>query len=316
MNYYLEDHPNAAVPQYGWPRTRVSGVVGVHTTESGVVFEGADPGAENTAGYLSRRTNHGSYHIMADWDTIIPLVRPTFAAWADTTNNPHALSVSGAMNAARWRDLTPERAAGIVRNMGIAAAMLVRDAIAHGVLDEIVPARRITAQQAIDGSAKGFYGHGETNPGTRYDPGQNFDWDLFLASYAAAVGGNITYQSATTTDEGFLMALNDEAQQNIYEAVGRIDQWLTNGGPRDAVDAALQDPAVLDRIALAILKRECYSVDPATGQTNGTTTLARKINWMAHNDQAILSAIVDVSKKLDVTHPVLPAEASIEEDVA
>jgi hypothetical protein len=90
--------------------------------------------------------------------------------------------------------------------MGIAAAMLARDAVAHGVLREVPPARRITAQQAIDGSVAGFYGHGETNPGTRYDPGQNFDWDLFLATYAAAVGGGINYQSVTISQEDELSA--------------------------------------------------------------------------------------------------------------
>ena len=257
MSYYLEQYPNVGVPQYGWQRSRVSGVVGVHTTESGVYLEGADPGAENTAGYLTRRTSHGSYHIMADWDTIIPLVRPTFAAWADTTNNAHAMSVSGAMNAARWRDLSPERAARIVRNMGIAAAMLVRDAIAHGVLDEIVPARRITAQQAIDGSAKGFYGHGETNPGTRYDPGQNFDWDLFLATYAAAVGGSITYQS-TSNQEGFLMALTDKQQEELYyilcTAEGRKERAQQDANVLLASTVAMLDggaPTVAELLAVS-----------------------------------------------------------------
>ena len=211
MSYYLEDHPNPTTAQYGWPRNRVSGVIGVHTTESGVVPSGPDAGAENTAAFIARRADYGSYHILADWDTIVPLTRPTFAAWADTTNNVHAMSVSGAMDAARWRDLTPERAAGIVRNMGIAAAMLVRDAIAHGVLDEVVPARRITAKEAIEGTKAGFYGHGETNPGTRYDPGQNFDWDLFLASYAAAVGGGINYQSTTPQEE------DDVSAQEVME---------------------------------------------------------------------------------------------------
>ncbi|MHC6592438.1 hypothetical protein [Arthrobacter sp. C152] len=202
MGYYLEEHPNPNTAQYGWPRNRVSGVIGVHTTESGVIPSGADPGAENTAAFIARRTDYGSYHIIADWDTIVPMTRPTFAAWADTTNNVHAMSVSGAMDAARWRDIAPDRAAGIVKNMGVAAAMLVRDAIAHGVLDAPPPAQRITAQQAINGTAAGFYGHGETNPGTRYDPGTNFDWDLFLATYAAAVGTTttgITYQSTTIT---------------------------------------------------------------------------------------------------------------------
>lgn len=216
MSYYLEDHPNTNLAQYGWPRTKVSGVIGVHTTESGVDFEGPDLGVENTAAFIGRRTDYGSYHVMADYDSRLKLVRPTFAAWADTTNNVHAMSVSGAMNAARWRDLSPERAAGIVRNMGIAAAELVQDAIAHGVLDSAPPARRITAQQAIDGSAAGFYGHGETNPGTRYDPGTNFDWGLFLSTYASAVGTNIEAQS-TTLKEWDELATKAEIMAAFHE---------------------------------------------------------------------------------------------------
>ena len=51
-------------------------MIGVHTTESGVFPAGADPGAENTAGYIGVRTNHGSYRALADWDTRIKLVRP------------------------------------------------------------------------------------------------------------------------------------------------------------------------------------------------------------------------------------------------
>ena len=152
MSYYLEDHPNLSLAQFGWPRTRVSGVIGVHTTESGVYFDGPDPGVENTAAYIGRRTNHGSYHVMGDADSRLKLVRPRYAAWADTTNNAHAMSVAGAMDAARWRDLSPERAAAITRNMGIAAAELVQDAIADGLLVTPPPASRITAAEAIAGT--------------------------------------------------------------------------------------------------------------------------------------------------------------------
>ncbi len=241
MSYYLEDHPNTKLSQYGWPRTRVSGVIGVHTTESGVFPAGSDPGAENTAGYISVRANHGSYHALADWDSRIKLVRPRYAAWADITNNAHAMSVSGAMNAAHWRDLTPERAAGIVRNMGIAAAELVQDAIADGLLDSPTPARRITAQQAIDGSVAGFYGHGETNPGTRYDPGQNFDWDLFLATYAAAIGGTITPQGTITPEE-------DELSEAAILDIARIREILEAGevaGTRASISAIDERTALL-----------------------------------------------------------------------
>ena len=217
MGYYLEDHPNTTTAQYGWPRKRVSGVIGVHTAENNTDLEGADPGAEDVAGFISRRTDYGSYHVIADADSIVRLVRPGFAAWADMTNNAHALSVSGAMQAARWADLTPERAEAITRNMARAAAQLVLQAVADGLLASPTPAVRISAQEAIAGSRAGFYGHGETNPGRRYDPGQNFNWTLFLAAYAGAIGGSITTQSTTTTEE-------DELSKEAEDDIKRIRQ--------------------------------------------------------------------------------------------
>lgn len=198
--YFLQDWPNKLL-QYGWPRKRVSGVVGVHTAENNTDFGGPDPGAEDVAGYLLRRDSHGSYHALADADSRIKLVHPSYAAWADTTNNAHALSVSGALQAARWRELTPDRAAAVTRQMAYAAAELVQDALAAGLLDAPVPARRITAAEAVAGSRPGFYGHGETNPATRYDPGQHFNWELFLATYASAVGGGLNYQGSTPEKE-------------------------------------------------------------------------------------------------------------------
>lgn len=201
MGYFLQDNPNPNTGQFGWPRTKVSGVIGVHTAENNTDFEGADPGAEDVARFIGRRTDYGSYHAIADADSRLKLVHPSYAAWADTTNNAHAMSVSGAMQAARWRELTPARAAALTRNMAYAAAELVQDALEAGLLASPVPARRITPAEAIAGSRAGFYGHGETNPGRRYDPGQNFDWDLFLATYALAVGGSAAIAPQGNTTE-------------------------------------------------------------------------------------------------------------------
>lgn len=279
MGYYLEEHPNlpGRPAQYGWPRTWASGVIGVHTTESGVIPTGADPGAENTAAFISTRADYGSYHIIADWDTIVPMTRPTFAAWADTTNNVHALSVSGAMDAARWRDITPDRAAGIVRNMGIAAAMLARDAVAQGVLQEVPPARRITAQQAIDGTAAGFYGHGETNPGTRYDPGTNFDWDLFLATYAAAVGGGINYQSTTVQED------------DMFESADRTNLETTLGKVETLIGMLNNVAGGVNGIPSAVLDKQV----PRANNPDATTSLALFLSYSDADREATVSRIKD-----------------------
>lgn len=187
--YALQDIPNTRQPQFGWPRNRVSGVIGVHTTENITDLEGSDQNAENCLNFLRTRTDHGSYHSLADFDSIIPLVHPGWATWADTTNNTHAMSVSGALQAARWRDLSQARADQIVANMALAAANLSLTAFREGYMDQPTPARRISAADAKSGRIPGFYGHGETNPGTRYDPGAHFNWDLFLEQYAVAVNG-------------------------------------------------------------------------------------------------------------------------------
>lgn len=83
---------------------------------------------------------------------------------------------------------------------------------------------------------------------------------------------------------------------------------------KDALRSVLTEPAVLDMIALAILKRDCYIVDPS-GQTGNvipgqTTNLAKKINWMAHNDAQLLTAITNVGQKVDALKPVVPVTAA------
>lgn len=226
MTYYLEDHPNPNTPQYGWeraklggPGTHLSGVIGVHTSEAITDFEGVDNNAENNAAFLARRTDYGSYHTTGDADSILPLVHPRYAAWADITNNAHAMSVAGCLQAARWLEMTPERRRAVVVNMALAAARLVQTAVREGYLAAPTPARRISAGEAISGSRPGFYGHGETNPGTRYDPGAHFDWDLFLATYANAIGGGtISTQSTTTTPKEWDdMASKEEIKEAFRE---------------------------------------------------------------------------------------------------
>lgn len=224
MSYYLQDHPNPNLPQFGWeraplgqPGVHLSGVIGVHTSEAITDFEGVDNNAENNAAFIARRGEYGSYHTTGDADSILPLVHPRYAAWADTTNNAHAMSVSGCLQAARWLEMTPERRRAVVVNMAVAGAQMVQTAVRDGYLAAPTPAVRISPSEAISGSRPGFYGHGETNPGTRYDPGQHFDWNLFLSTYAAAIGGTITPTEAPKEwDE---MASKEE----IFDAV-----W---GGP-------------------------------------------------------------------------------------
>lgn len=71
------------------------------------------------------------------------------------------------------------------------------------------------------------------------------------------------------------------------------DEMASKEDFKAAIREVLSEPGTLDRIALAILKRDCYLVDPSgeSGKIVGTTNLAKKINWMAHNDAQLLKAV-------------------------
>lgn len=241
--YYLQDNPNRAVPQFGWPRARVSGVIGIHTAENNTCFGGPDRGDLDVAEFVTRRTDYGSYHSAADGDSWRRWVHPSYAAWADTTNNAHAMSVSAAVRANDWSKMSGAVRRGVIINMAAAAADLVQVSIQDGLLSAPTPARRITAAEAIAGSRAGFYGHGETNPGTRYDPGADFDWDLFLSSYAALVGGTVTTVGNPTED--WLDTLTNDEKQRLLAAADRINGTIPDRRYQDGtpVKVAMEDTA-------------------------------------------------------------------------
>lgn len=77
MGYYLIDNPPAS--RQFWPSRNapMTGGVVLHTTE-GV---GGDDSAENTAGFISRRQDPGSYHCIVDWNSTVYLMPDDFTAF-------------------------------------------------------------------------------------------------------------------------------------------------------------------------------------------------------------------------------------------
>lgn len=80
------------------------------------------------------------------------------------------------------------------------------------------------------------------------------------------------------------------------------DEMASKEDFKSAIREVLLEPKTLDTIVLAVLKRECYLVDPSgkSGKVVGTTNLAKKINWMAHNDAQILNVVVAIGESLGV----------------
>jgi len=107
--YYLLDNPNRT-PQCRTPRrSSLSGTVGVHTCESLMDDVGPDTGAENVASFIARRSDYGSYHVIVDSDSVVPMAPDSYETWHIAESdaygkgmNWHSWGISAACQAATW----------------------------------------------------------------------------------------------------------------------------------------------------------------------------------------------------------------------
>lgn len=179
---FLDDHPNPNQRQQRERYDEVSGVLVVHTAESMLDSIGVDTGAEGVANYIAVRTTPGSYHRLADSDSIVAVARFEMCTYGDGTgSNEHAIHISFACRAADWPTMSAERKMAFIRNGAEAAAEAYRWVKANRGI--VIPARRITRAES-DAKVPGFISHGERDPGRRTDPGPAFPWDLFLSIFA------------------------------------------------------------------------------------------------------------------------------------
>lgn len=183
---YLEVHPPAR-SQFRHPRRdALSGVIVVHTAESVMDSVGPDTGAENVAGWIATRTDGpGSYHDVADADTIVHVVDYDDEAYHDGTgSNRHSLGLSFAVRTTDWAKMTAEQRARFIDNGAQAAARMARHVLDRSGVT--VPARRINRAQS-EARQPGFISHAERDPDRRSDPGNKagqFPWDDFLDRFA------------------------------------------------------------------------------------------------------------------------------------
>lgn len=78
------------------------------------------------------------------------------------------------------------------------------------------------------------------------------------------------------------------------------DEMASKAEIEEVVRRVAMDRNVLDAQALALLHRDCFLVDP-TGKSfevTGRTNLAKKINYMAHNDAQHLAAVVELQAQV------------------
>jgi len=164
-----------------------SGVVVLHTGENATDMVGVDYGAENVARYLSTRTTYGSYHVLVDSDSTVPVLPPEYEAYHCIYTNNHSVGISAGIQLRHWDAMPKSRRDAILRRMGEAAAEYAKWLKrARGIE---IPARWLTRAEALAG-VPGFIEHGRTDPWRRSDP-----WDRdsdeaadFMRYYIGALG--------------------------------------------------------------------------------------------------------------------------------
>lgn len=93
------------------------------------------------------------------------------------------------------------------------------------------------------------------------------------------------------------------------------DEMADRNTVKAALREVLMEAPVLDRVALAVLKRDCFLVDPSgnSHEITGTTTLAKKVNYMAHNDAQELALLRQIVSLLTPAAEPLAAPAVLAE---
>lgn len=103
MGYYLIDNPPASQQFYPSRNAGLSGGVVIHTTEG----SGGGTAAENTAGFISRRSDPGSYHCIVDVDSTVMMMPDEYTAFGVAASGYNSKCWMIAI-AARSSDLNPD----------------------------------------------------------------------------------------------------------------------------------------------------------------------------------------------------------------
>jgi len=210
-------------------REPFSGVVVLHTSESVTDNSPPDSGAENVAGYISRRPDPGSYQGISDSDSIIWLLPPlTHEAWHVRVDgfNTHSVGLCAAMAAKDWKKDSPYTIAQL-RNLAKMGAQVMRQKFGS---DAIKYVRRITRDEAMR-RVPGFTTHGDLQPSDRSDawskhPDREWLWSTFL---------NFVREELGQKQEGdwFDMATKNDLKEVISQALKENSSAVIVRNPKD-----------------------------------------------------------------------------------
>jgi hypothetical protein len=251
--FYLLDHPNRT-QQYRYPRReRISGMVGVHTSEGVMDDVGIDTGAENVAAFIVSRSDYGSYHEICDSDSIVRMAPADHETWhiAADAHNWHSFGVSAACRTVDWHPNSAWTRLTI-RNMGISIARFWNE---HGFDVEALAGRWLTIDQARR-REPGLIEHGTAQPLDRTDSWARLQLrDTYRRMLTDAIllahrGGIPT---TPDSEDWFDMATRDEVLEDLRnEILPVLAQWekdtraQTRAALAEALDARLGTTLALD----------------------------------------------------------------------
>jgi hypothetical protein len=159
VSYYLIDHPPASPQFYRSRANPVTGGVLIHTTESP-----STSSPWNTAAFISRRTDPGSYHTIVSDTEIVPLMPWSWTAFHCAANGYNSRTFGVSINA-RASELSPDDpfTLGALRQT---ALVLVRFWLDAG-MDPLRSAVVRPAAELLTGP--GIATHGDAQPWDRSD---------------------------------------------------------------------------------------------------------------------------------------------------
>jgi peptidoglycan hydrolase-like protein with peptidoglycan-binding domain len=223
MGYYLYDNPPASKQFYPNRQNGSSFGVIIHTTE-GV---GGDESAENTAGFISRRSNPGSYHCIVDTNSTVMMLPDEAVAFGVAAPGYNGRCWMIAI-AARSADLNPDdpETQKEIKRMG-------QEICAYWKRNGVDP---VLSAQFIGEEVKdrpGLAHHGDVQPGDRSDAWSRrenrwvFDSMLIQAICIAAGSAPIEQQRfetpAAPESAIYKVGSNGNKVKDIQKLVG-VDQ--------------------------------------------------------------------------------------------
>lgn len=204
MGYYLLDHPPASPQFYASRKNGLSGGVIVHTSEGPQGFDAA----ENTAAFISRRPDPGSYSCIVDLDSTIYLVPDDYTTFSVAASgyNSRTWSICLACRTDELRKDSAETWAMIGRAGRAIAEFWTRNGF------NIASAARWLGTGTLD--YPGLACHGDVQPWDRTDA-----WS--------------THPDRTTFDAGLISAIiqnSPKGKTKMHDLVRKLDGCIVQFG--------------------------------------------------------------------------------------